>query len=265
MKSKTGTAEWSDRTVNIQLGCEYGCRYCYACAMAIRFGRIRPGCWKIPQAGKPARVIRRKRPGVTMFPSTHDITRSNAGACADAIQAILDGGDNALVVTKGDPEAVKFALGRFSPRREAMAADRIEVRVTIGSASDQVLHYWEPGAPAFRKRIETLEWLRQSGFATSVSMEPMLDADPLAVVRAADKFATRGIWFGTARMLRARVAMNCPGDTKAFIKAGLLEGAWCDLAVIGFVDLVRRVLPRHRIHFKDSIRESLKRSGFQVG
>ena len=38
-KPATGTREWADRTYNIQAGCEHACAYCYAHAMAVRFGR----------------------------------------------------------------------------------------------------------------------------------------------------------------------------------------------------------------------------------
>ena len=37
---KTGTKEWAKSNLNFQLGCEHGCRYCYAREMAVnRFKR----------------------------------------------------------------------------------------------------------------------------------------------------------------------------------------------------------------------------------
>ena len=42
---KTGTREWAPHSANICQGCANFCSYCYAHAMARRFGRVRPGEW----------------------------------------------------------------------------------------------------------------------------------------------------------------------------------------------------------------------------
>ena len=68
----TGTREWASSNVNIQAGCEHDCRYCYAKAMAVRFGRATPGSWAQPvidpkRAGKGYA----RRRGRIMFPSSH--------------------------------------------------------------------------------------------------------------------------------------------------------------------------------------------------
>ena len=40
MTKKTGTREWAEVNVNIILGCEHRCRYCYAAEGAERRGQI---------------------------------------------------------------------------------------------------------------------------------------------------------------------------------------------------------------------------------
>ena len=52
MKTVTGTKEWADRNHNLQTGYEHDCAYCYAGAMAVRFGRCKAADWKEPHNAK---------------------------------------------------------------------------------------------------------------------------------------------------------------------------------------------------------------------
>ena len=76
-----------------------------------------------------------------------------------------------------------------SPHRRA--------RFTIGAMDDDVLRYWESGAPSFAERLAALKHAHGQGFRTSVSAEPMLDV-PHAVelYEAVVPFVTDTIWFG---------------------------------------------------------------------
>ena len=53
--------------------------------------------------------------------------------------------------------------------------EQLLFRFTVGSAKDDVLSFWEPGAPTFAERMASLELAWAHGYQTSVSCEPMLD------------------------------------------------------------------------------------------
>ena len=253
MKSKkTGTMEWSDRTYNIQDGCSYDCRYCYAKEMAIRFKRSTPEAWARPVVRDHYFVPpRHKKPGVTMFPSAHDITMHNYEEAEIAIRNMLRNDEKVLVVTKGDTHAIRMTLAGLK-----WAAERLEVRVTIGSHEDAVLKFWEPGAPCFEDRVKTLTWAKEAGYRTSVSMEPMLCANPMAVIARVLHAVTGEIWIGLPKDLVRRVSVNCPGDAQALAQARLLVGMWNDEWVM---KLYAQMKGQSWVRWKDSIRQVVEK------
>lgn len=243
-----GTKEWAKSTVNIQCGCENGCRYCYAKAMAIRYKRATSDGWQTPAPNlKAMEKGFRKRGGRIMFPSSHDITPVNIDACVTTLKRMLDAGNDVVVVTKPRGDCVRRLCLELEPFKA-----RVLFRFTMGSADDAVLGYWEPGAPAFAERLEALSHAHASGYATSVSMEPMLDGDPGAVIEAVRPCVTDKVWLGKANRLLRNVRMNCPGDAEAMVRAKALAETQKDGAI-------RRLYKRYRsdplITWKDSIKK----------
>ena len=76
--------------------------------------------------------------------------------------------------------------------------EQLLFRFTIGSALDEVLSFWEPGAPVFAERLAALELAWANGYQTSVSCEPMLDGHIDAVIHQVEPFVTDAIWLGKA-------------------------------------------------------------------
>jgi uncharacterized Fe-S cluster-containing radical SAM superfamily protein len=247
----TGTKEWAARNCNLdQVGCENGCRYCYAKANAIRFKRATPESWGKPEIFGCRDLPKRRDHKTTMFPTAHDITARNADLCRLQIQRILESGDSVLVVSKASvaPLSLAASAADFGHYRE-----RVEIRVTIGSADAATLAYWEPGAPCFADRLGALQWAHAAGFKTSVSMEPMLDAFPNDVIEQVRDFVTPacGVWLGRANALALRVSTNCPFDEEAHGRAASLEAVWNDAACRRLYDTFRN---DPLIRWKDSIR-----------
>jgi len=236
----------------VQVGCEHDCLYCYAKSMALRFGRTTVEGWKVP-VETPMKPVRKGKLSerVTMFPSTHDVTVKNANRCCFMVQGLLVAGDKVLLVTKARLAWLRSAVG-------GLRRDRIEVRVTIGSADDDVLKFWEPGAPSFNERVTALMWAKEQGFRTSVSIEPMLDLHPDEVIGAIGPFgwATEGFWLGKARSLVRRVTMNTGGDDGKIRAARRLDALWDDERV---VRLWREWKDEKSVKWKDSIVEVLER------
>jgi hypothetical protein len=113
---QTGTREWAEHTANCCLGCRHDCRYCYARANALRWGWIKsPVEWKTerPNWNQAARHWKKKK-GIVMFPTTHDITEGNFDACVSTLINILDAGNRALVVSKPATAIIGSLLETFS-------------------------------------------------------------------------------------------------------------------------------------------------------
>ncbi len=250
-KYATGTGEWAKHNINIQVGCENGCKYCYAHGMQERFRKTRKilaDPWSNPMIKKSAlRQSYRLKEGMIMFPSTHDITPGNIDECIDQLKKMLKAGNRVLIVSKPNLECVERMCRELAPWR-----DKIIFRFTIGSADDAVLKLWEPYAPSFNERLESLRHAHAEGYETSVSCEPMLDLDIDRVIVAVDPYVTDTIWLGKANQLRVTVRRNTGGDVGMDREAVKLINMWGDNAVM---DLYYRYKDWEKIRWKDSVKK----------
>lgn len=247
-KLATGTGEWACRNLNIQAGCRNLCRYCYACAMAVRFGRKTPATWGKAEIDlKKVNRKYRKISGRTMFPTTHDIDSGNIDDCVTVLKHMLSVGNEMLVVSKPRLDCTTRLCEELSAFKPL-----ILFRFTIGSADDSVLHAWEPGAPKFAERIACLKLAYDAGYQTSVSCEPMLDTKVHDVIAAARPFVTDSIWLGKPNRLRQIVAVNRPGDKITMNMADSLLAVMTDEFIKG---LYARYQHDPMIRWKDSIKK----------
>ena len=200
-KKKTGTREWSEDTVNIQLGCEHNCRYCYARANALRFKLANRQSWSTPSVNQKAvdRNYGKKR-GVVMFPSTHDITPNNLSECLVVILRLLDAGNQLLIVSKPHMDCIELICERLIEYKQ-----QVQFRFTIGSTRDDVLAFWEPGAPGFEERLKCLQYAHFKNYRTSISAEPFLDDSIEHLYTRCFPFMTESFWIGILRHFNRRV------------------------------------------------------------
>lgn len=248
-KKKTGTREWSTDSVNIQLGCEHNCRYCYARWAAVsRHHRCSREQWPYP-------VINNKRvdcsygkyKGVVMYPTTHDVTEFNILQYLCVLKKLLDAGNQVLVVSKPHKSCIALICEQCEEYR-----DQMMFRFTIGSANDDVLRFWEPHAPGFNERLDCLKHAHFLGYKTSVSCEPFLDNDVKYTLLRAFPYLTDSFWIGTLRKFAQRVEMPVCSDPEAnpFIKA--VREAQTDEAVMALYDQLK---DHPLVKWKDSIRK----------
>ena len=222
-KQISGTKEWSVASVNCLSGCEHNCRYCYARANALRFRRISsPDQWAESRL-RPAEVKRRRRKqsGRVMFPTTHDITPQFLQPCLDVISNILRAGNDLLIVSKPHLPCIEAIC-----REGRLFRGAIMFRFSIGSANDSILSYWEPGAPCFEERLACLRYAHAEGYQTSVSCEPLLDANQApALFRELEPFVTDSIWFGKLNKIRQRCVPGTSREEIERIEWGQTPGA----------------------------------------
>jgi DNA repair photolyase len=254
-KPATGVAEWASSSENVSTGCPHGCLYCYAHEMAERFKRVPPDGWTA-MIGRPSArgKMYGKRQGRIMFPTTHDIIPGpggNLGLCASALERMLGAGNEVLIVSKPHPEAIELLCTRLRRWRS-----QVMFRFTIGSRSRAVLAFWEPGAPEPYARLRALEHAHSAGYATSVSMEPMLDTEEDAIVELVEELAplcTDSIWLGKANRLVERLTRNGHwGDVNVRDAAREIIASQSDTRIRA---LYQRLKNHPVVRWKDSVKE----------
>lgn len=190
----SGTKEWADFNVNCIKGCSNDCKYCYARMMAKRFGRCTDNTWETMIINqRSVDKTYKKYNGRVMFPSTHDITDDEGvqEACYTIIRKLLEADNELLVTTKPKLLVTEQIIELFNQYSE-----QLQFRFTITSLSDRLLSFWEPGAPTYEERMTSLKYAYNSGFKTSVSIEPFLDYTPQVLVQNVAPYVTESIWLG---------------------------------------------------------------------
>ncbi|MCK5611907.1 hypothetical protein KAR91_59100 [Candidatus Pacearchaeota archaeon] len=188
----TGVYEWAKSSINILSGCQHDCKYCYAKAMAVRFGRCDIAKWCYPTVNE--KVLNKKiskKDGTIMFPSTHDIHPENLHESIYFLGKLLRAGNNVLIVSKPHVKCIDDLTHQLLQFR-----DQILFRFTIGSIFNNVLKFWEPNAPDLSERLDSLQICHERGFKTSISIEPMLDDETDSVILMTKQYVTDSIWIG---------------------------------------------------------------------
>ncbi len=252
-RSGTGTYEWAETNFNIQLGCRNRCKYCYATSNALRFNKISSREeWETETIDMKA-VNRKwtKQEGVIMFPTTHDITPDNVDYAITALKNMLSAGNNVLIVSKPDPDCIEKMCGELAEYKE-----QIMFRFTIGSIDADVVKFWEPGAPSPETRISALKYAYETGFKTSVSMEPMLLGRDEAVItfRAVKPYVTDTVWIGKMNKMRNRVDMSVPANV-SMVEA--IEKLQKDEEILKLVDTLKG---ETKVRWKDSIKQVIEKN-----
>lgn len=215
----TGTNEWSVATVNICRGCSHSCLYCFARSNAQRFKRVEEGLedWLKMQVIRKDRAKERKLyDGVVMFPSTHDITPEVLQPCAEALINLASAGNAILIVSKPHLSVIDVLTRILKPWFQS-----IIFRFTIGALDGDIIKHWEPFAPPPAERLACLQMAHSRGYATSVSMEPMLDVKNIKRdVKLLAPWVNHSIWLGKMNKVRQRVVIH-EGDREGLAYCGV--------------------------------------------
>ncbi|HCT86467.1 MAG: hypothetical protein DKM50_03485 [Candidatus Margulisiibacteriota bacterium] len=246
-KAVFGTAEWAAYTENFIDGCKHNCKYCYSKEMAIRFQRKTADSWS-------EEIVRRrqvnkkfkKMTGTIMFPSSHDIHPENLTSSMIFLENMLYAGNRVLIVTKPHLRCIKAISDKLS-----FYKNKILFRFTIGSANNEVLSFWEPGAPLYQERLASLQYAYNNGFKTSLSCEPMLDDNINQVIIDTSNYITDHIWIGKVNFLLRRIKMNGCDDTETIRRATELLNIQADNNI---VDLYNNLKDNPIIKWKESIK-----------
>lgn len=243
-----GTCEWATENANFISGCIHDCKYCYSKEMAIRFKRKMPSNWTEEEVNyKQLKKKFKKVNGYIMFPSSHDISPDNLENSMIFLKNLLENDNDILIVTKPHLLVIERICSKFKDYKQ-----NILFRFTIGSSSSETLRFWEPNAPSFEERIESLKYAFNNGFKTSISCEPILDIEPDSLINQIIPFVTDAIWIGKANFLLRRLKMNGINDKETIQKAEELNSLQSE-SWIGVVFLKWKDNPK--IKWKESIKK----------
>ncbi|MGD0020803.1 MAG: hypothetical protein ABSC54_00725 [Smithellaceae bacterium] len=257
-KRKTGTREWAEVSKNLFVGCKHDCRYCYAREHALRVGLIKSAEeWVVMKRNKSLIIAAPKYlSGRIMFPTTHDIFPEHIDTTIAALHQWLIAGNNVLIVTKPHLDVIRELCASLSDFKE-----QIVFRFTIGSAENQSLAFWEPGAPTFEERHAALAFAFHTGFQTSVSCEPYLDHTIEDLVSCLSPLVTDTIWIGIMNDIVKRVdSARLTGGGIDFLNNVLCFSSWHHVEY-----LYNRLKKNPKIRWKDSIKKILGLPEEEVG
>lgn len=247
-KQVFGTREWATKNANFISGCIHDCKYCYAKEMAIRFKRKTPDNWTEEEVNtKQLNKRFKKTDGYIMFPSSHDISPENLKHSITFLGNLLKADNNILIVTKPHMEVVSEICSKFISYKK-----NILFRFSIGSSNTDTLKFWEPNAPSFEERLNSLKHAFDLGFKTSVSCEPVLDINTEELVAELLPFVTDAIWIGKPNSLLRRIKMNGFNDRETLRKAKELNENLSDSWVIGIYECFK---DNPKIKWKESIKK----------
>jgi hypothetical protein len=260
-KEKTGTREWADNNVNIQIGCENGCRYCYARWGAVVWHKYcEANEWNEPRINhQKVDMNYGYMEGGVMIPSTHDITPLNISEVLVVINKLLAVGNEVLIVSKPRWSCIPLICESLKTNHPDKYKSKVTFRFTIGSTDDNILKFWEPNAPPFKERWACLKYAYEAGFNTSVSCEPYLDQFPDYVYVATEDYVTDKIWVGLLRDWTNRVERQNEDITHKQIKQFVLPlYALQNPLIVKAMYKSMKDLPK--IAWKDSIRKVIARA-----
>ena len=177
MKTK-GTKEWAETNVNYCVGCKNGCNYCYARFNANRWNQKKWDDWteiklKNEWLGKKFR----KRKGIQMLSSSHDIFEENLELAKYVICGLLKAKNQVLIVTKPRFKVIEELMKHLLVHIKLKdLQERLNWRITVSFMDSRIGDYWEPGASKFLERFQTIKYLAEKHQKISISMEPTLDS-----------------------------------------------------------------------------------------
>ncbi len=175
--------------LNPYMGCQHGCRYCYATFITKRFNP-RSESWgrfvdvKINAPTLLERALKRAKRGVVYLSSITDPyqpAEKKYGLTRKSLKLLLARQFPVNIQTKSS-----LVLRDLDLIKEF---DDIEIGVSVTTHGEKMRKLFEPGAPPIASRISTLERLHSAGITTYAFIAPMLPLDPPKLVALLAKVA----------------------------------------------------------------------------
>ncbi len=179
--TKTGIGGY-DYCINPYVGCQHGCRYCYASFMKRFTGHSEPwGKFVDVKINAPAtleRQLKRLKGGSVLL-----------GTVTDPYQPL----EKRYLITRRCLEIIcKSPLSLNILTRSPLCfrdldilkqSQDIEIGFSITTDREEIRNIFEPNAPPIKSRVEALHRIHGAGIKTYVFIGPMLPLNPDGIVR----------------------------------------------------------------------------------
>lgn len=173
-KSLLNRSAIADYCINPYVGCQHGCRYCYAAGITLRFRRRREEWGEFLDIKTNAvdilkREVGRRRVGKVYLSSLTDPyqpVEKKYGLTRKILEILIDNGFPMIVQTKSNLVTRDMdVLKRNSSN---------EVGVTIVTMDENVRKDFEPFASSSEERLEAVRIAKENGLKTYVFFGPIL-------------------------------------------------------------------------------------------
>jgi len=164
----------ADYCVNPYVGCQHGCRYCYAAGITFRFRRRREEWGEFLDVKTNAinvllREVENKRVGKVYLSSLTDPYQP-VEKKYELTRRILE-----VLVEKGFPVIVQTKSNLVARDLDVLKRNRLnEVGVTVVTLNEEVRRVFEPASPSSEERLEAVRLAKDSGLRTYVFFGPIL-------------------------------------------------------------------------------------------
>lgn len=168
--------EYAMLSANPYRGCGHACAYCYVPDI-LKMSRKEFDEGAIPRPDY-LRLLRKDAvkyqslgidKQVMLSFTTDPFNPHDMSLTRPTIEIIKEHGLAFCTLTKGGPRAIPF-FDLFRPERDAFAS-------TLTSLDEKFSLKWERGATLPKERMDTLQYFRERGIFTWVSLEPVLDTE----------------------------------------------------------------------------------------
>jgi len=192
-----------------------------------------------------------KMAGRVMFPTSHDIVDIPGirEACFTTLGKLLESNNEVLVTTKPSFSIIQQIDNLYSGYKKYL-----QFRFTITSVDNNLLQFWEPNAPLFEERLESLKYAFDRKYRTSVSIEPFLDRKPQVLVSMVEPFCTESIWIGKMNYIPSDSTL--PNDLQAFYSE-----VRRNYEIEHLLQIYNDLRNLQKIRFKDSVSIKLSNHG----
>jgi DNA repair photolyase len=169
--------EGHEYCINPYVGCEHGCRYCYATFMKRFTGHMEP--WgefvdvKVNASEVLYRQLRRARKGSVLIGTVTDPYQSvekHYRITRGCLETLLERQFPVNILTRS-PLCVRDVdlFRKF---------EDISVGLSVTTDSEKIKKAFEPNSPSIKARIKALQTLHEEGVRTYTFIGPMLPLDP---------------------------------------------------------------------------------------
>lgn len=174
---KGAALEYAPLALNLYLGCEHGCRYCYCPGVMRTSGhrffqdarprdildKVRLDAEDMAKAGDDREVL------LSFIGDPYQPRENRMLLTRRAIKHLASNGVRFTVLTKAGMNAIRdFDLLQA-------AGDQASFGTSLAWWDDWFRQYWEPGAAPVLERIQAIEAAQKRGIRTWVSVEPVID------------------------------------------------------------------------------------------